>query len=141
MNQLKKIMMMLIKLCKKITISPHLQSKIVLDDDKLPIPNEEFNPITLRKLSQTFAAAVESPIICSDSPDSPDVVLLKFSKKCADIGNKTNMMYNKMNRILLDSQKQNFKTFASPERVLLCNMKNFNPSTSGTKPIHHDLRR
>uniref|UniRef100_A0A0E0DYH9 Ubiquitin-like protease family profile domain-containing protein n=1 Tax=Oryza meridionalis TaxID=40149 RepID=A0A0E0DYH9_9ORYZ len=216
-------------------------SKTILDDDKLPIPNEEFNPvnkstnlnsseqikhinideimtklnktghvpinppdeieknsaltdshqvipdsyspnpvlrnkITPRKLSQTFAAAVESPIICSDSldkmymvtlensnsptaslnenkenekgchviKDSPDVVFIgekKFSKKCADIGNKTNMMYNKMNSILLDSQKQNFKTFASPERVLLCNMKNFNPSTSGTKPIHHDLRR
>ncbi|KAF2939084.1 hypothetical protein DAI22_03g166000 [Oryza sativa Japonica Group] len=85
----------------------------------------------------------ENEKVCHIIKDSPDVFIgeKKFSKKCADIGNKTNMMYNKMNRILLDSQKQNFKTFASPERVLLCNMKNFNPSTSGTKPIHHDLRR
>uniref|UniRef100_A0A0E0DYI1 Ubiquitin-like protease family profile domain-containing protein n=1 Tax=Oryza meridionalis TaxID=40149 RepID=A0A0E0DYI1_9ORYZ len=119
-------------------------SKTILDDDKLPIPNEEFNPvnkstnlnsseqikhinideimtklnktghvpinppdeieknsaltdshqvipdsyspnpvlrnkITPRKLSQTFAAAVESPIICSDSLDKMYMVTLENS--------------------------------------------------------------
>ncbi|BAT05535.1 Os08g0429600 [Oryza sativa Japonica Group] len=161
---------------KKEITTAHLADSYQVIPDSYSPNHVLRNKITPRKLSQTFAAAVESLIICSDSPDkmymvtlenstspnaslnenkenekgchiikdSPDVVFIgekKFSKKCADIGNKTNMMYNKMNRIMLDSQKQNFKTFASPERVLLCNMKNFNPSTSGTKPIHHDLRR
>uniref|UniRef100_A0A0E0QL62 Ubiquitin-like protease family profile domain-containing protein n=1 Tax=Oryza rufipogon TaxID=4529 RepID=A0A0E0QL62_ORYRU len=142
---LKKIMMMLIKLCKKnnnFTSSPKGNSKTVLDDDKLPIPNEEFNPIKHINIDEIMTKLNKT--VYNLKFHSPDVVFIgekKFSKKCANIGNKTNMMYNKMNRILLDSQKQNFKTFASPERVLLCNMKNFNPSTSGTKPIHHDLRR
>nr|XP_025875835.1 uncharacterized protein LOC4346026 isoform X4 [Oryza sativa Japonica Group] len=126
------------------TSSPKGNSKTILDDDKLPIPNEEFNPvnkstilnsseeikhinideimtklnktghvpinppdeteknsaltdsyqvipdsyspnpvlrnkITPRKLSQTFAAAVESPIICSDSPDKMYMVTLENS--------------------------------------------------------------
>ncbi|BAS95754.1 Os06g0106650 [Oryza sativa Japonica Group] len=74
-----------------ITSSTKGNSKTVLDDDKLPIPNEEFNPvnkstnlnsseqITPRKLSQTFVAAVESPIICSDSPDKMYMVTLENS--------------------------------------------------------------
>ncbi|EEC79841.1 hypothetical protein OsI_21310 [Oryza sativa Indica Group] len=103
-------------------------SKPVQDDDKLPIPNEEFNPVNkstnLNSLEQDkmYMVTLEnstSPTAslnenkenekgCHMIKDSPDVVFIgekKFSKKCADIGNKTNMMYNKMNRILLDSQK------------------------------------
>nr|BAD67711.1 hypothetical protein [Oryza sativa Japonica Group] len=148
-----------------ITSSTKGNSKTVLDDDKLPIPNEEFNPVNkstnlnsseqikyinideiMKKLNKTGHVPINPPdeteknSALTDSPDkmymvtlenstsptaslnenkenekgchmikdSPDVVFVgekKFSKKCADIGNKTNMMYNKMNRILLDSQK------------------------------------
>ncbi|KAF2919761.1 hypothetical protein DAI22_08g159900 [Oryza sativa Japonica Group] len=121
--------------------------KIWGSDDDLHHENDDFKKeITTAHLADSYQVIPDSysPNHVLRNKDSPDVVFIgekKFSKKCADIGNKTNMMYNKMNRIMLDSQKQNFKTFASPERVLLCNMKNFNPSTSGTKPIHHDLRR
>ncbi|KAB8109168.1 hypothetical protein EE612_045343, partial [Oryza sativa] len=63
---------------KEITPAHLVDSYQVIPDSYSPNPVLR-NKITPRKLSQTFAAAVESPIICSDSPDKMYMVTLENS--------------------------------------------------------------
>uniref|UniRef100_A0A0E0DYI0 Ubiquitin-like protease family profile domain-containing protein n=1 Tax=Oryza meridionalis TaxID=40149 RepID=A0A0E0DYI0_9ORYZ len=63
---------------KDITPAHLVDSHQVIPDSYSPNPVLR-NKITPRKLSQTFAAAVESPIICSDSLDKMYMVTLENS--------------------------------------------------------------
>ncbi|XP_066169010.1 uncharacterized protein [Oryza sativa Japonica Group] len=99
---------------KEITPAHLVDSYQVIPDSYSPNPVLR-NKITPRKLSQTFAAAVESPIICSDSPDKMYMVTLENSTS-PNASLNENKENEKGCHII---KKQNFKTFASPERVLL----------------------
>ncbi|XP_040383542.1 uncharacterized protein LOC102703060 isoform X1 [Oryza brachyantha] len=126
-------------LTQNVEVNPEIVVLTSENEDKIEMVTLDYSQT---QLDFNYDDQCKENVAPRNTKESPDVLILgerKFSQKCIDLSSKTDIMYNRMNPIRENASKKLKLSSHSPERVLLCNVKNLENNTCSQK-TYHNLR-